>query len=85
MKNDVEFVEDKTFLSALPEEKIPENSIEGWFYKKFPGSIAVKRFILLCIVIILFIVSGIFFLLSRPDTVDTTRSVGFLKNVVQLL
>ena len=84
MKDDVEFIEDKTFLTALPEDKIPENSIEGWFYKKFPGSIAAKRFILLCIVIILFVLSGIFFLLSRSNSIDTSRSIGFVKSIVQL-
>jgi len=77
MKNDVEFVEDRTFLKPLPEEKIPEKSIEGWFYKKFPGNIALKRFMLTCLIILLFILSGIFFLLSRPDPGDTERSVGF--------
>jgi hypothetical protein len=84
MSNDIEFVEDKTFLSALPEEKIPEKSIEGWFYKSFPGSVALKRFILLLLVIVLFIASAIFFLLSRPDPVDTVRSVGF-ENIIDIL
>lgn len=81
MSNDFEFVEDKTFLTALPEEKIPEKSIEGWFYKKFPGSIAIKRLILLLLVVVLFAASAFFFLLSRPDPVDTVRSVGFINNI----
>ncbi len=76
MEPDVEFVEDKTFLTALPEEKIPEKSIEGWFYKKFPGSIALKRLILICIVVILFLISGIFFLLSRSNSLDIFGNVG---------
>lgn len=76
MSQDIEFVEDKTFLTALPEEKIPEKSIEGWFYKRFPGSIALKRLILICIVMVLFIISGIFFLLSRSNTLDMFGSIG---------
>jgi hypothetical protein len=65
MEPNVEFQEDKTFLSPLPEENIPEKSIEGWFYKKFPGSIALKRLMLIIFVVILFIISGILFLLSQ--------------------
>jgi hypothetical protein len=75
MKNDVEFVEDKTFLTPLPNETIPEKSLEGWFYKRFPGSVALKRFI--CLVVILFILSAIFFLLSRSTVTDPVRIIGF--------
>ena len=66
--NGIQFVEDKTYLKALPQENIPEKSIEGWIYKKIPGSIAVKRFILVILIIVLFILSAIFFLLSRSNT-----------------
>jgi hypothetical protein len=72
----IEFVEDKTYLQPLPEEHIPEKSIEGWFYKKFPGSIALKRFILTMIVIVLFAISAILFLLSRSNTLDIFRAFG---------
>ncbi len=78
MENDFEFVEDKTFLSPLPEEKIPQKSIEGWFYKKFPGNIAFKRFVLVCLVIILFFFSIIFFLLSRSNSIKINNvPLGF--------
>lgn len=70
MKNDdVEFVEDKTFLSPLPDNKIPEKSIEGWIYKKIPGNIAVKRYILSCLILFIFILAGVFFLLARSNSV----------------
>lgn len=84
MSNDIEFVEDKTFLKPLPNETIPEKSIEGWFYKKFPGSIPLKKFILLIIVIILFSLSAIFFLLSRPDPTSSVRGVDF-ENMINIL
>ena len=74
MKQDVEFVEDKTYLAPLPYEPIPENSIEGWFYKKFPGNIALKRFMLVCLVIILFLISAIFLLLSRSNSIDVENA-----------
>lgn len=74
MIEEVEFMEDKTFLSTLPDTKIPEKSIEGWFYKHVPGSIQVKKYILLCIVIVLFAISAVFFLLSHRVSVDEVQS-----------
>lgn len=67
MNNEVEFTEDKTFLSPLPDNKIPEKSIEGWIYKKIPGNIAVKRYILLCFILFIFIVAGVLFLLAHSN------------------
>ena len=64
MNEDVEFVEDRTYLTALPETKIPEKSLEGWFYKHVPGSIGLKKLLLLCIIILLFGASIILFLMS---------------------
>jgi hypothetical protein len=69
MSDNVEFIEDKTFLKPLPETKIPEKSIEGWFYKKIPGNIAIKRFVLVCTILLLFILSIIFFLLARSNSI----------------
>ncbi len=66
-QDNVQFQEDRTYLSPLPQENIPEKSIEGWIYKKVPGSIAVKRFALVILIIILFILSAIFFLLARSN------------------
>lgn len=63
--NQVEFAEDRTYLEALPQEHIPKKSIEGWFYKKFPGSIGAKRLMLVILVVVLFGISIVFFLLSR--------------------
>jgi hypothetical protein len=77
MNEDVEFVEDRTYLTALPETKIPEKSLEGWFYRHVPGSIGLKKFLLLCIIILLFGASIILFLMSRETSVDRVRPVGF--------
>jgi hypothetical protein len=76
MNEDVEFIEDKTYLTALPDTKIPEKSIEGWFYKHLPGSIGIKKLILLCVIIILFALSIILLLMSRTTSVDSVRFVG---------
>ncbi len=76
MKEDVEFIEDKTYLSALPNETIPEKSIEGWFYKHLPGTVGVKKLILICIIFLLFGASVILFLMSRRTAVDSVRFVG---------
>lgn len=77
MDNEVEFVEDRTFLKPLPETKIPKNSIEGWFYEHVPGTIGIKKLILLCIIALLFGASIVLFLLSRPTSVDRVKSVSF--------
>lgn len=77
MNTDIEFVEDKTFLTALPETKIPEKSIEGWFYKHVPGSIGVKKLLLLVIIALLFGVSVILFLMSCTTSVDVNPAVSF--------
>lgn len=85
MPEDVEFMEDKTYLTALPETKIPEKSIEGWFYKHVPGSIALKKFLLICIIILLFSASIIIFLMSRTTSVDQVRPVSIYTTSYEIL
>ena len=77
MKEDIEFIEDKTFLTALPDETIPEKSIEGWFYKMIPASIGVKKLILVCVIILLFAASIFFLLLSRANSIDIAYYTNF--------
>lgn len=70
MKDEIEFIEEKIDFSSPTDNKIYENSLEGWVYKKIPGSIAVKRYILLCLILFIFIVAGVIFLLAHSNNIN---------------
>ncbi len=66
----IEFDEDKSILQPLESEiKVPDKGFEGWFYRKIPGSLNLKRNILILIIFILFSVSTVFFVMSRYNVV----------------
>lgn len=72
---DVEFIEDKIYLSKLaPKEKIPQKGLEGWLYKKIPGKFLVKRTILIFFIFLLFVLSFVFFILGIYNQQDTQLS-----------
>lgn len=71
MDNEIEFLEtkeEKSFLQPLPDTKIPKKSIEGWIYEKIPGNIATKRYILICLILFIFILSAVFLLLAHSNS-----------------
>lgn len=69
LENDVDFLEDSADYKPTPvQNRIKGKSIEAWFYKKFPGTMQVKRIILIMIAIILFGLSIVFVLLSYMNT-----------------
>lgn len=76
MINGVEFDEDKTILKPLNSAiKIPEKGFEGWFYKKFPGSVMVKKLILVTIIVLLFVISFILVILGRYNIDEKNKAL----------
>jgi hypothetical protein len=64
--SEVIFDEDRTILKPIqPKIDIPTTGLEGWFYKRMPGSYGFKRALLLTIIFALFTISFVLFALSR--------------------
>ncbi len=83
--NKLQFVEDKISRTPLREVKIPEKSIEGWFYKHIPGNVGLKKFILSGIIILLFIASAILFIMSLTNSTDRPRTTSLSMALHQFL
>lgn len=83
MMQGIEFDEDKTILSPLePEERIPEGGFEGWIYKNIPGKYKTKKIVLLGIIFALFILSFVFMVMARYNTIVTDSSDNFSDRVL---
>ena len=75
--NHIEFDEDKTLSKkSIQEDQLPQKGIEGWIYKKIPGSYLVKKIILISFILILFIVSILFIVLAGTEE-KTEQKVDF--------
>lgn len=77
----IEFVGDENFSKKNNQRnKIPTKGIEGWLYKKIPGSPIVKKIILILIILILFAISVSFFVLAKTDF-KTEETINFQERV----
>lgn len=61
--------------------KIPKKGFEAWFYKNFPGSISIKRNILISSIFIMFAISSFLLALVTYDIVDADNSKDFISRI----
>ncbi len=65
----IQFTDDTYSKKSTRQTRIPDKGIEGWLYKKIPGSPIIKKLILFLLVIILFAISIIMVLVTRKEEV----------------
>lgn len=84
MMQGIEFDEDKTILSPLESEvKIPDRGFEGWVYRTIPGKYKTKKLVLIWIVLTLFVLSFVFLVMARYNTIVINSSDDFSDKVLK--
>lgn len=78
----IQFTED-TFVSKnkRQDSQIPQKGIEGWLYKKIPGSPIIKKIILLVFILLLFLVSVGIFIVTKTGQNIEDEQVNFQERI----
>ncbi len=78
----VEFSEDKFISKKSNQEKqLPEKGIEGWLYKKIPGSPLVKKIVLIVLILLLFGMSVGISMLSKVEIKPESTENNFQERI----
>lgn len=77
----IQFTDDTYSKKSTRQTRVPDKGIEGWIYKKIPGSPIIKKIVIFLLIIILFAISIIVVLITRKEEKVIEGKANFQERV----